>query len=84
MNKLKQAMWVLVEASNGNPLLSVGTVMLFYVMFNTLLAVVEKLIFGDRFEHLLDPIISLLFMAIAGYSVWWCAIFNRETRQRRS
>jgi hypothetical protein len=76
MNKLEKATFALAKASSGNPVLSTATVMLFYVMFNLLEANIEKLLFGERFEHWLDPILMLVFIAYSGYAVWWCAIFN--------
>ena len=66
----------LAKASNGNPVISTATVMLFFVMFNMLEAGIEKLIFGERFEHWLDPFFMLAFIAYSAYAVWWCAVFN--------
>lgn len=80
VNKFKEAFYVLAGASSGNPVLAVATIMLFYVMFNLLLAQLEKLIFGERFEHFLDPVFALFFIASSAYSVWWCAIYNSEQR----
>ena len=76
MNKFEKGTMVLVRASSGNPVLSTATILLFYVMFNLVLAGVEILIFGERFEHWLDPIFAMLFMAYSAYAVLWCAIFN--------
>jgi len=76
MNKLEKATLALARASNGNPVLSTLTVMLFFVMFNVLEATIEKLMFGERFEHWLDPFFMLAFIAYSAYSVWWCSIFN--------
>lgn len=78
MKKFKEAFYVLAEASGGNPVLAVVTVMLFYVMFNLLVAQLEKLIFGERFEHFLDPVFVLFFIASSAYSVWRCAIYNSK------
>lgn len=76
MNKLEKATLALAKSSNGNPVISTATIMLFYVMFNLLESQIEKLIFGDRFEHWLDPIFIMVFICYSAYSVWWCAIFN--------
>lgn len=51
-------------------------VMMFYVAFNVVLASVERLFFGERFEHFLDPVFSLSFIAYAAYCVYGCAKFN--------
>jgi len=76
MTKLQKMTLALAKASNGNPVISTATVMLFFVMFNMLEAGIEKLIFGERFEHWLDPFFMLAFIAYSAYAVWWCAVFN--------
>ena len=79
MNKLQTATFALARASNGNPVVSTATVVLFFIMFNVLEAGVEKLLFGERFNHWLDPVFGLAFIAYAAYAayaVWWCASFN--------
>ena len=78
MNKFDKGTMALVRASSGNPVISTATILLFYVMFNLVLASVESLIFGQRFEHWLDPIFATLFMVYSAYAVWWCAIFNTK------
>lgn len=74
MEKLKLITAYLVKASGNNPVITTVTVMLFFIMFDTLEATVEKLIWGDRFEHWLSPIFILCFMSYAGYAVWMCAV----------
>lgn len=76
MNRLQTATMALAKASSGNPVMSTATVMLFYVMFNLVLASIEKLIFGERFEHWLDPVFASAFIAYSAYSVYYCALFN--------
>ena len=76
MTQLQKMTLALAKASNGNPVISTATVMLFFVMFNMLEAGIEKLIFGERFEHWLDPFFMLAFIAYSAYAVWWCAVFN--------
>jgi len=66
----------LAAASGGNPVISTATVMLFFVFFNIFEGAIEALIFGERFQHWLDPIFSLIFIAYAGYAVVSCAVFN--------
>lgn len=80
MNKLQIATMALAKASGGNPVISTVTVMLFFVMFNLVLASIEKLIFGERFEHWLDPIFGTAFIAYSAYAVYYCAIFNSEKK----
>ena len=80
MNKFQAATFRLAQACDGSPVSSTVVVMLFFVMFNLVEANVEKLIFGERFEHLLDPVFALVFMGYAAYSVYYCAIFNSTKR----
>jgi hypothetical protein len=76
MNWFQSATFHLAAASGGNPVLSTITIMLFYICFNLVEAQIERLIFGERFEHMLDPIFGACFIAYAAYAVYYCAIFN--------
>ncbi len=78
MNKIQQATYRLAQACEGSPISTTVVVMLFFVMFNVLEATVEKLVFGERFEHFLDPIFGLAFIGYSAYAVYWCAVFNSE------
>jgi len=78
MNKFRWATMVLAKSCDGNPVLTTVTVMLFYVMFNIVMASIERLIFGDRFEHWLDPVFMCAWIAYSAYAVYWCAIFNES------
>lgn len=76
INIIEKSGAILSSATQGNPALSVFCVVLFYLLFSVLEATVEKLIFGERFEHWLDPFFIAGFIAYAGYSVYACAVFN--------
>ena len=76
MNIFEKATMALVRASDGNPFITTATILLFFFMFNLAEGQIEKLIFGERFEHWLDPIFITLFICYSAYAVWWCAIFN--------
>lgn len=76
MNKFETYTLALAKASKGNPVVSTLTVMLFYIMFNVLEANVERLLFGERFEHWLDPFFICAFIAYAAYAVWMCAAWQ--------
>jgi len=78
MNKLQRMTYTLAKASNGDPVLSTVTVMLFYVMLSVVEAGIETLIFGERFHHWLDPVFQCAFIAYSAYAVWWCAVFNSK------
>ena len=79
MRKIYHSAIVLARASGGNPVISTATVMLFYVMFNIAEAGAERLMFGERFEHWLDLVFQLAFMAYAAMSVYACAAYNTIT-----
>ncbi|WP_067514710.1 hypothetical protein [Endozoicomonas ascidiicola] len=74
-NKMTAA---LVRSADGNPVHTTLTVMLFFVMFSVLEATIEKLIFGERFEHWLDPIFICGFIGFASYMVWVCAVYKES------
>ena len=76
MNKIQQATLKLAQACEGSPVSTTVVVMLFFIGFNTVEASIERLIFGERFEHFLDPVFALVFIGYAAYAVYWCAVFN--------
>ena len=78
MNYIKNAFKVLSSSTDGSPVSSVLVVMLFYVFFNILEASIETLIWGDRFDHILDPFFIIAFMGMSAYSVYACAEHNTK------
>lgn len=76
MNQIQQSTYRLAQACDGNPVSSTIVVMLFFVMFNFVEAGVEIALFGKRFEHAIDAVFALMFMAYSAYAVYWCAVFN--------
>lgn len=76
MNILHKSAMKLAAASDGNPIISTVTVILFFIFFNLFEAMVETLIFGERFEHWLDPLFISAFIAYAAYAVHACALHN--------
>ena len=78
MKYLQNFFKTLAVSSGGNPVLSVATIMLFFVFFNLFEASIEQLIWGERFHHILDPFFTIVFMGFAAYSVWACAEFNSD------
>ena len=75
---LQIATLVLVKASDGNPVTTTVVVMLFCVMANVAMYVVEKLFFGGPFVHFFDLILMLFGIAYSGYAVYWCAMYQTE------
>ena len=76
MNAIEKSAQILAESCSGNPVLTTCVVILFYVLFGMLEATVEKLIYGERFEHWLDPFFIASFIAYSAYAVMACAIYN--------
>ena len=68
----------LARASKGSPVISTLTVMLFYLMFNVAEAGVEHALYGALFQHWLDPIFSISFIAYSALVVYACAVVNAE------
>ena len=75
---LKRSAQSLAKASGGNPVISTITVMLFSLMVNVLEAKMEVLLFGDRFDHWGDPLLTVLGIAYSAYAVYWCAELNSK------
>lgn len=73
MDILVSASNIVARAAGGNPAISTLTIFIFYLAFNKLEAMIETLIFGERFEHWLDPIFILAFIGFAAMTVWSCS-----------
>lgn len=73
----------LAQASDGNPITSTLVVIIFYIMLSIVEANIEKAIFGSSFEHPLDAVFAVAFMAYAAYAVYWCALFNSTKTEGR-
>lgn len=69
-------MLTLARACDANPLLAIGVIMMFYIMFNIVLLTAEKLVFGKGFEHWLDVVICCAFMWLNCQAVKYCAILK--------
>lgn len=72
--KIEKSALVLAQASDGNPAIATATVLVFMFTFNALEALLEMLIFGERFEHWLDLFFMAAFIAYQAYVVWACAV----------
>lgn len=79
MDYIEKSAAVIAAASKGEPVIATILVALFYLAFSQLEAGIESLIWGDRFEHWLDPIFITTFIAYAAYCVYACAVFNTKT-----
>lgn len=78
MNLIRKSAAVVAESAAGNPVFAVLVVILFYIMLNIVMSSVERLVFGERFEHYLDPLIGCIFIAYAAHVVYACAVFNSK------
>ena len=63
----------LCKACDENPVLTTVLIFLGMIFFNAFEALIEKLTFGERFEHWLDPLFMGCFIAWAAYAVYICA-----------
>ena len=63
----------LCKACDKNPVFTTVLIFLAMIFFNAFEALIEKLIFGDRFEHWLDPLFMGCFIFWAAYAVYVCA-----------
>lgn len=75
------AMLAVARSCDGNPVLAIGVIMMFYIMFNVVLSVAEKLIFNERFEHWGDVVIGCVFMILSIQAVKYCAILKDHLRE---
>lgn len=78
INIIYKSAFTVADSSKGNPITSTLLVMLFFLMFNVFEAGVETVFFGDPFQHWLDPIFSLCFIAYAAFCVCACAVYNSK------
>lgn len=63
-------------ACKGNPILATLLVFLYYMAFSMIEAMIERLLFGERFEHWIDPFFALTFMMFAGLCSYQCAKYK--------
>lgn len=66
----------LVNASQGKVLTVLFVIGIGYIVVDKIEAMVERLIWGERFEHLLDLIILAAFCVFAFYSVHLCTLYQ--------
>lgn len=76
MNYLAGSGIILAASVEGSAIKAVLLVILYWAMFNVVESSIEKLIFGERFIHFLDPVFACMFIAYSGYAVWHCALYN--------
>ena len=63
-------------SANNNALFAVLTVYCFWVAFNFLEGFIEKLFWGESFEHILDVFFTAGFIGFSFVVVYRCAINN--------
>lgn len=80
---IRLAAWV-VHACDGNPVLAILTVLLFFLMFNLFEYTFEVLVWGKHFLHWFDLLFIGCFIAFSAVCVWQCAAFNMWKRRRHN
>ncbi len=78
MNFISKSAKTLAKATSGNPIVSIAVTILFYILFDYMESIIEKLIFGKPFVHWLDPIIVGLTIIYSMLAVHECAMFKYE------
>lgn len=69
---IKDSAYVIAKSCDSNPVMTTTLIVLFWFMLNEAEAIVETLLFGDRFTNWLDPIFMTLLIAYSAYVVWVC------------
>ena len=70
----------LCASAKYNPIMALALTWMFYLLFTLAEAQVETLIWGDRFEHWLDPVFFVLLALYQFAVIEVCAIIN-ETKK---
>ena len=76
MKTIKEITQILVLACGSNPLVVISSIFMFFVAFTFIEAQIERLWFGVRFEHFLDPVFSIIFSVWGIYGVYLCAVMK--------
>jgi ABC-type transport system involved in Fe-S cluster assembly fused permease/ATPase subunit len=76
MNIIHESAMTIARSAGGNPITATLVVILFVLGIQMIEVIVERLIWGERFEHWLDVVILVASMAYAAYVVYACALHN--------
>lgn len=74
IDKIVWSATVIAKSAGYNPSLSMLVVMMFYLALNFVEQMIERLIWGERFLHWIDPFIACAFIAYAALVVFVCAM----------
>ena len=76
MNIIHESAMTIARSAGGNPITATVVVILFVLGIQMLEITIERLIWGERFEHWVDVVILVASIAYAAYVVYACALFN--------
>lgn len=76
MNIIHESAMTIARSAGGNPVTATLVVILFALGIQVIEATIERLIWGERFEHWLDVVILVATIAYAAYVIYACALFN--------
>lgn len=76
MNIIHESAMTIARSAGGNPVTATVVVILFVLGIQMLEITIERLIWGERFEHWVDVVILVASIAYAAYVVYACALFN--------
>ena len=77
-DRITAATTYLAISCDRNPILTTIMISLALLAFTMVEGTVETLIFGDRFEHWLDPLFMCVFIAWAAYATYICAVLKAK------
>jgi len=76
LNIIHESAMTIARSAGGNPVTATFVVILFVLGIQMVSVTVERLIWGERFEHWVDVVILVASIAYSAYVVYACALFN--------
>lgn len=76
MNVIHESAMAIARSASGNPITATLVVILFFLGIQMVSATIERLVWGERFEHWLDVVLMAASIAYAAYVVYACALHN--------
>ena len=65
---------VIAKSASFNPIVAITVTWLFWLMLQIDFIAVEKIIWGEEFQHFLDYVSLVVFIALSCAVVWVCAL----------
>ena len=68
----------IAKKNNFNPILAGLNVVFLYLIFISIEAIIETLIFGQSFAHPLDYLFAFIFVVFSFYTIFICNYFKNK------